>query len=152
MVLKSGESRMNEERIVQYNSHAKFLAEIATAILEDNKAILDVNGVKEIIALYLLIPYMTPDEKCIIPKLKGDFVEGITLEDLRNTICHSFVTVEEDKGDSSVHGKTLILDDRVFYHSRKDHIELGEHSSACRILIEYTHKRLEELFNEILNR
>lgn len=149
---------MDEERITQYNSHAKFLAEIATAILEDNKAILDVNGVKEIIALYLLIPYitpdtlMTPDKKCIIPKLKGDFVAGITLEDLRNTICHSFVTVEEDKGDSSVHGKTLILDDRVLYHNRKEHMELGEHSYACRIQIEYAHRRLEELINEILNK
>lgn len=79
-------------------------------------------------------------------------MEGITLEDLRNAICHSFVTVEEDKGDSSVHGKTLILDDRVFYHSRKAHIELGEHSSTCRIPIEYAHKRLEELINEILNK
>lgn len=79
-------------------------------------------------------------------------MEGITLEDLRNTICHSFVTVGEDKGDSSVHGKTLILDDRVLYHNRKDHMELSEHSYAWRIQIKYVHKRLEELINEILNK
>ena len=149
---------MNEHSIAQYNSHAKFLADIAKAILDGRKAVLDVNGVKEIIALYLLIPYitpdtlMTPDEKCIIPKLSGSFSDDITLEDLRNTICHSFVTVEADKGNGSVHGKTLILDDRVFYHNRKDHIELGVHSSACRIPIDYTHKRLDELFNEVLRR
>ena len=44
----------------KYNSHAKFLADIAIAILNGNKLVLDVNGVKEIIALYLLIPYITP--------------------------------------------------------------------------------------------
>ena len=148
---------MHEGSIAQYNSHAKFLADIAKAILDGKKAVLDVNGVKEIIALYLLIPYMTPDtltppdEKCIIPKLSGSFSDDITLEDLRNTICHSFVTVEKDKGDGSIHGKTLILDDRVIYHNRKEHAELGIHESAYRIPIDYTHKRLRELFDEILH-
>ena len=147
---------MNDKSIMQYNSHAKFLADIAMAILNGNKAVLDVNGIKEIIALYLLIPYITPntlvtpDEKCVIPKLAGSFSDTITLEDLRNTICHSFVTVEKDTGDGTVHGKTLILDDRVFYHNRKEHAELGIHESACRIPIDYTHDRLIELFKTIL--
>ena len=148
---------MTEKNIAQYNSHAKFLADIAAAVLNGNTAVLNVNGVKEIIALYLLIPYitpdtlMTPDVKCTIPKLSGNFSDDITLEDLRNTICHSFVTVEKDKGDGSIHGKTLILDDRVIYHNRKEHGELGTHESAYRIPIDYTHKRLRELFDEILH-
>lgn len=37
------------------------MAEIAVAVLNWNKSVLDVNWVKEIIALYLLIPYITPD-------------------------------------------------------------------------------------------
>lgn len=147
---------MTERSIAQYNSHAKFLADIAIAILNGNKAVFDVNGVKEIIALYLLIPYitpdtlMTPDGKCVIPKLSGNFSDDITLEDLRNTICHSFVTVEKDVGDGSIHGKTIILDDRVIYHNRKEHAQLGTHDSAYRILIDYAHKRLKELFVEVL--
>ncbi len=93
---------MTEERIANYNDHAKFMADIAMSILNGNKRVLDVNGVKEIIALYLLIPYMTPDklttpdEKCVIPNVSGNFCGDISLEDLRNAICHSFVTVEED--------------------------------------------------------
>ena len=88
MVVKREGDRMTEERIANYNDHAKFLADIAKEILRGNKAVLDVKGVKEIIALYLLIPYitpdtlMTPDEKCVIPKLNGDFSDDITLEDL----------------------------------------------------------------------
>ena len=85
----------------------------------------------------------------ILRYLDGD---DITLEDLRNAICHSFVTVEEDNGDGSVHGNTLILDDRVIYHNRKTHAGLGAHSSAYRIPIDYTHKRLTELFGEVLRR
>ena len=158
MVVKREGDRMTEERIANYNDHAKFLADTAKEILRGNKAVLDVKGVKEILALYLLIPYitpdtlMTPDEKCVIPKLNGDFSDDITLEDLRNTICHSFVTVEEDNGDGSIHGNTLILDDRVIYHNRKTHAGLGAHSSAYRIPIDYTHKRLTELFGEVLRR
>lgn len=146
---------MTEDKINNYNSHAKFLADIALAILGGQKNILDINGVKEIIALYLLIPYITPDtlttpdDKCIIPHVVGNFCDNITLEDLRNTICHSFVTVEKDKHDGSIHGKRLIVDDRATYHNRKDHDKLGIHSSAYNIMIEYAHERLIELFREI---
>lgn len=143
---------------MQYNSHAKLLADTAVEILKGNKNVLDVKGIKEIVALYLLIPYITPDtltppdEKCFIPKVTGDFSGEITLEDLRNTICHSFVTVEKDKGDGSIHGNTLVLDDRALYNSRKSHADLGVHESACRIPIEYVHRRLMELFDEVLKK
>lgn len=147
---------MTEERIANYNDHAKFMADIAMSILNGNKCVLEVNGVKEIIALYLLIPYITPDklttpdEKCVIPNISGDFCNDISLEDLRNAICHSFVTVEEDKNDGTIHGKRLIVDDRALFHNRKSHTDMGIHSTATNIMIEDAHKRLVELFAEVL--
>lgn len=148
---------MTEERIANYNDHAKFMADIAMSILNGNKRVLDVNGVKEIIALYLLIPYMTPDklttpdEKCVIPNVSGNFCGDISLEDLRNAICHSFVTVEEDRNDGTIHGKRLIVDDRASFHNRKSHADMGIHSTATNIMIEDAHNRLVELFTEIQN-
>ena len=148
---------MTEDRIANYNSHAVFLADIANAILCGNKCALDVNGVKEIIALYLLIPYMTPnklttpDGKCVIPTVCGDFCNGVSIEDLRNAICHSFVTVEEDKNDGTIHGKRLVFDDRVYHHSRGSHEALGTHSTCANIMISDAHSRLVELIEEIRN-
>ena len=145
---------MTEERINNYNDHATHMADIALRILAGDEKILRVNGVKELIALYLLIPYMTPDtlttpdERCVIPKVDGDFC-GISREDLRNAICHSFVTFEEDHNDGTIHGKRLIVDDRVEYHNRRDHAALGVHSTAHNIMIEDAHERLVELFKAI---
>lgn len=51
---------MENKGAEKYNSHAKLLADVALNILNGNKDVLDVNGIKEIIALYLLIPYITP--------------------------------------------------------------------------------------------
>lgn len=53
---------MNKERIDNYNEHAVFLVEIAREILRKNEKVLNIFGVKEIIVLYLLILYMTPDK------------------------------------------------------------------------------------------
>lgn len=138
----------------KYNSHAKFLADIAIAILNGNKLVLNVNGVKEIIALYLLIPYITPttlqtpSNNHVIPHIAGTFVENVKLTDLRDSICHSFVTIEEDKNDGSSHGKYLIFDDRII-QSRKEHDKQGEHSTAYCISKEVVHNRLIELFETI---
>ena len=146
---------MTNDQIIKFNEHSKFLADIARAVLEDNKNVLDVNGVKEIIALYLMMPYMTPDtlttpdDKCVIPKVVGDFCSGVRIEDLRHAMGHSFVTVEEDKNDGSLHGKVLIFDDRAMYQKRKDHADLGKHGSTISIKIDYVHKRLLELLDEI---
>ena len=147
---------MEKDRAQNYNEHATFLADIAKAILDGNKNVLDVNGVKEIIALYLMIPYMsdatlqTPGEKYIIPHLNGDFYHNIPFSELRNTICHSFVTVEEDNGDG-VHGKNLIFDDRIIC-DKKLHSQKGNHSEAYNIDIVYVHKKLLEMVDEIIMR
>ena len=142
-----------------YNSHAKFMADIALAILEGNKDVLDVNGVKEIISLYLLIPYIykgpsgqlqTPGPNYIVPKVRGNFCDDITLENLRDALCHSFITTEEDKNDGTMHGKYLILDDRAKY-SRKEHDKLSSKLGTTCIDTNYSHRKLVELFNEIIN-
>lgn len=140
---------MTEDQVIKYNEHALFLADIAKAVLEGNGNVLEVNGVKEIIALYLMIPYMssstldTPDERCIIPKIQGKFCNSITYEDLRNTIAHSFVTVEEDKNDGSYHGKYLIFDDRIV-SDKKEHSKKGNHSTAHFIRIDVIRDELLE--------
>lgn len=144
---------MEKDRAQNYNEHATFMADIAQAVLEGNKNVLDVNGVKEIIALYLMIPYMsdttlqTPGDKYIIPHLNGIFLNNIPYSELRNTICHSFVTVEEDNGDG-VHGKRLIFDDRIIC-DKKIHSQKGFHSEAYNINIENVHKKLQEMVDEI---
>jgi hypothetical protein len=146
---------MVKSREQNYNEHAKFLADIALEVLRGNSLVLDINGVKEIIALYLLIPYATPQRldtpggKYKIPRVDGNFAPNIQLRDLRDAICHSFVTVEEDKNDGSRHGKQLIVDDRATL-SRKNHDELEVKSKAVNIDIMYAHKKLEELFEEII--
>lgn len=141
---------------LNYNSHAKFLAEIALSILQGNTAVLGVNGVKEIIALYLLIPYITqdqlitPGEGYIVPKLDGEFCDGINLKNLRDAICHSFVTIEEDRNYGTYHGKYLVFDDRIVL-KRREHDLQGNHSANHMIQKEFAHKRLEELFLQVLS-
>jgi len=145
---------MKQDQINNYNSHAKFMAEIAQAILKGNKEVLNINGVKEIIALYLMLPYMTPtsldspDDKCFVPKVTGDFCQGVTIKNLRDSLGHSFVTVEEDNNDGTHHGKVLIIDDRAT-KSRNEHSALGMHSTATLIPISFAHSRLLELLDEI---
>ncbi len=144
---------MDKERINNYNEHAKFLSDIALSILHGNKGVLDINGVKEIISLYLLIPYMTEDKLTtpgsdyVIPPLSGVFIGNISFADLRNTICHSFVTVEEDKCDD-VHGKCLIFDDRIV-KTRHEHDKMDYHSEAYSINIKVIHQKLLEMVKEI---
>ncbi len=146
---------MKQENIENYNSHAKFLAEVGLQILNGNKNVLDVNGVKEIISLYLLIPYITkstletPDELCKIPHLEGNFIGNISLEDLRNTISHSFVTVEEYKNDGSNHGMYLIFDDRLV-SDKTTHSKKGRHGTCHNVYIDVINRRLIELFNKII--
>ena len=147
----------NKEK--NYNSHAKFMADIALAILGGNKNVLDVNGVKEIISLYLLIPYIdkgkdgqleTPGPNYVVPKVTGNFCDDIKLENLRDALCHSFITTQENKNDGTIHGKYLILDDRAKYN-RKEHDKLTCKSGTVCIDTNYSHKKLVELFNEIIN-
>lgn len=146
---------MKQEQIDNYNSHAKFMADIAKAILNGNQEILDINGVKEIIALYLMLPYMTPtsldspDDKCFIPKVTGDFCQGVTIKNLRDSLGHSFVTVESDNNDGTTHGKVLVIDDRAM-KNKNEHDALGKHSTATFIPINFAHRRLLELLDEIL--
>ena len=144
---------MNKDKSVLFNEHAKYLAHIANAILNGKTKIFDVDGVKEIIALYLLIPYMseetleTPDEECQIPKLKGNFTDGIptdgfsiSFSDLRNTIAHSVVMADNKK---------LFFDDRVKC-KRKEHDKKEHHGDAVIIPINLAHNKLLEMASQII--
>ena len=147
------------DRIINYNEHAIFMSEIAVKLLEYDNYTLITKGVRELIAMYLLIPYITntqldkPDNNNYnIPKLdinlvftkiinKDGSMSEITLDGLRNAICHSFVTIEENQG--------IILDDRASC-DRKTHNRIEYKGFCNRLEFDKTRKRLLELHNEVI--
>ena len=151
---------MNErelEDIITYNKHAIVMSEIAVNLLEGRNP-LNLRGVRELLALCLLVPYITnklldkPGSNYNIPKLdmntifakvrfKDGSVSEITLDNLRNSLCHSFVSLS-DKGD-------LILDDRASMN-RKTHDSLIDKGFCNRLELIKTRKKLLALHKEVL--
>lgn len=143
------------DRNTNYKEHSIFLSEIAQNLLRDNFNVLSIYGVKEIISLYLLIPYITKEQLDAgmlskIPQLNlsDEFVNGINLENLRNAICHSFVSVEDSYDDKNL-GR-LILDDRTIF-DRKTHDKQIIKSKGVFINIIEANKKLFELHTNIIN-
>jgi hypothetical protein len=145
---------MIKDRNTNFREHSIFLSEIAQNILDGNDRFLSIPGVREIIALYLLIPYATNDQLDAgmfskIPKLdlSEEFISGVTVKNLRDTICHSFVTVEESSKDRL--GR-IIVDDRA-QMTRKTHNEQESKTLGTILEIPQTHKKLKELHSKIIN-
>ena len=148
---------MNKKCYV-YNEHAKLMAEIALCILEWKNDCLDIPWVKEIIWLYLLIPYATPNDNKLktpwddynIPDISNELFYGkISLSDVRDTICHSFVTFEKESNDW-LHWKHLIFDDRIITN-KKEHSKITDNFWNYHIPINYISRRLQELSQQVLN-
>nr|WP_314836788.1 hypothetical protein [uncultured Flavobacterium sp.] len=145
---------MIKDRDTNFREHSIFLSEIAQNILDGNDRILLIPGVREIIALYLLIPYTTNDQldagmPSKMPKLdlSEEFIIGVNLRNLRDTICHSFVTVEESSKNRL--GR-IIIDDRA-QMIRKTHNEQENKSLGVFLEIPQAHKKLKELHTKIIN-
>lgn len=145
------------ENILSYNNHATTMSQIAVNLLMGENP-LDIKGVRELLAMYLLVPYITnsqldtPDENYNIPKLdvntvftKVQFKYGrlsdMTLDRLRNALCHSFVALT-DKGD-------LMLDDRASC-DRKTHDSMTDKGFCNRLVLEKTRNKLLSLHREVL--
>ena len=145
------------ENIISYNNHAVTMAQIAVNLLE-GKNPLNVRGVRELLALYLLVPYITNkrldvpaanynvphlDMKTVLTKVrfKNGSLSEVTLDNLRNALCHSFVALTE-KGD-------LILDDRASL-DRKTHDSLSDKGFCNRLEIGKTRHKLLALHKSIL--
>lgn len=145
------------ENILSYNNHATTMSQIAVNLLMGENP-LEVKGVRELLAMYLLVPYITnfqldtPDENYNIPKLdvntvftKVQFKDGklsdMTLDRLRNALCHSFVALT-DKGD-------LMLDDRASC-DRKTHDSITDKGFCNRLVLEKTRNKLLSLHSEVL--
>lgn len=145
------------ENIISYNNHAVTMAQIAVNLLE-GKNPLNGCGVRELLALYLLVPYITNkrldvpaanynvpqlDMKTVLTKVrfKNGSLSEITLDNLRNALCHSFVALTE-KGD-------LILDDRASL-DRKTHDSLSDKGFCNRLEIGKTRNKLLALHKSIL--
>ena len=145
------------EDIISYNNHAVTMAQIAVNLLE-GKNPLNVCGVRELLALYLLVPYITNkrldvpaanynvpqlDMKTVLTKVrfKNGSLSEMTLENLRNALCHSFVALTE-KGD-------LLLDDRASL-DRKTHDSLSDKGFCNRLEIGKTRNKLLALHKSIL--
>lgn len=145
------------ENIISYNNHAVTMAQIAVNLLE-GKNPLNVRGVRELLALYLLVPYITNkrldvpaanynvpqlDMKTVLTKVrfKNGSLSEMTLDNLRNALCHSFVALTE-KGD-------LILDDRASC-DRKTHDTIPDKGFCNRLEVFQTRRKLLELHKEVL--
>jgi len=145
------------ENITSYNNHAITMSKIAISLLMGENP-LDIKGVRELLAMYLLVPYITksqletPSENCNIPKLdvnsmfakvinKDGTMSEMTLERLRNAICHSFMALT-DKGD-------LMLDDRASL-DRKAHEELEDKGFCNRLELAKTRSKLLSLHKQVI--
>lgn len=143
-----------KDRDTNFKEHSIFLSEIAQNILEGNDRILSIPGVREIIALYLIIPYTTHDQldsgmPSKMPKLDitQEFLNSINLRNLRDTICHSFVTVEESTEERL--GR-IIIDDRA-QMSRKEHNDQDTKTKCVFLEVPELHNKLRELHVGIIN-
>lgn len=145
------------ENIISYNNYAVTMAQIAVNLLE-GKNPLNGCGVRELLALYLLVPYITNkrldvpaanynvpqlDMKTVLTKVrfKNGSLSEMTLDNLRNALCHSFVALTE-KGD-------LLLDDRASL-DRKTHDSLSDKGFCNRLEIGKTRNKLLALHKSIL--
>lgn len=144
---------MTKDRDTNFREHSIFLSEIAENILNGNEQILSIPGVREIIALYLIIPYATNDQldagmpsKMPQLDLTEEFINGVSLRNLRDTICHSFVTVEASTADKL--GR-IIIDDRA-QMNRKAHNEKAIKTETVVLQIPDTHTKLKELHSKII--
>jgi hypothetical protein len=145
---------MIKDRDTNFKEHSIFLSEIAQNILDGNDKFLLIPGVREIIALYLLIPYTTHDQldagmPSKMPKLdlSEEFINGVNLRNLRDAICHSFVTVEESSRERL--GR-IIIDDRA-QMTRKPHNEQEIKTLNVSLEIPQAQKKLKELHSKIIN-
>lgn len=145
---------MIKDRNTNFEEHSIFLAEIAKNILDGNDSFLSIPGVREIIAMYLLIPYTTNDQldagmtsKTPQLDLSEEFTSGVSLRNLRDTICHSFVSVEES-GPARL-GR-IIIDDRA-QMDRKTHNQQGIKSKMATVSIAHAHQKLSELHTKVID-
>ena len=157
--------------------HNLYMAEIADCIINDGVPLSDnatimfskdayyQHGVREIIGLYLLIPYINNeknqlqydeyhrqlsvyDDKTVA--FKSTDGADITIKNLRDTICHSFVSCDllED-GQEPV----IVFDDRIVM-PRSDHKKLENSPDGTKcILVSCSDVRsfLKQAFREILS-
>ena len=145
------------ENITSYNNHAITMSNIAISLLMGGNP-LNIKGVRELLAMYLLVPYITksqlktPSENYNIPQLdvnslfakvinKDGTLSEMTLESLRNAICHSFMALT-DKGD-------LMLDDRASL-DRKAHEELEDKGFCNRLELAKTRNKLLSLHKQVI--
>lgn len=144
---------MLKDRDINFQEHSILLSEIALSILNGKEQVLSTPGIREIIALYLLVPYITNDQldtgmPSKMPKfdLTYEFVNGVSLKNLRDAVCHSFVSVEESS--NNVLGR-IIIDDRSEMNRNK-HQNQKVQSKCISVDILRAHDKLSELHNMVI--
>jgi hypothetical protein len=145
---------MGKDRDTNFQEHSVFLSEIAEQILNGNNKILSIPGVPEIIALYLLVPYITNTQfdmgmSSKVPQLDllENFSDEINLKNLRDALCHSFVSVEES---TEIRKGRIILDDRAGM-KRDQHDKQQIKTKAACIEIEHANAKLKELHKKVID-
>jgi hypothetical protein len=142
-----------EDRNTNFKEHSIFQSEVADSILAGNDKVLSIPGVREIIAMYLLIPYMTNDQLDVgtpskPPQLdiSEEITSGVNLKNLRDAICHSFVTVEESS--KGMLGR-IIIDDRA-QMNRRAHDKQTTTTQCVSMDILELHNKLKKLHEKLI--
>ena len=145
---------MELDRDKNFQEHSIFLSEIAEKILNRDSSVLSIDGVPEIIALYLLVPYITNSQldtgmPSNIPQLDltENFSGDINLRNLRDAICHSFVSVEQS---NEIRKGSIILDDRAGM-KRTQHDKQQIKTKAECVDIDNATAKLKKLHKKIID-
>ena len=162
--------------------HNYYMAEIADCIINDKIPLKDGGhilfssdaeyqvGVKEIVGLYLLIPYLNnannqltydgnyeqirifDDDYVAFQDIKG---KEIKIKDLRDTICHSFVSCDAPEGKDPC----IVFDDRVVMsrseHDKKTGTADGNHCILVKnqdvlFFLKEAFKKINDLMSNLL--
>jgi len=146
-----------QENQKEHFVHNIYMAEIANCIIngmvplnDEGKVLFSEDadyqvGVKEIIGLYLLIPYINDrknqlkydqrheqisiynENEIAFKDIRGN---EITMKNLRNTICHSFVSCDLQDGKNPV----IVFDDRIIME-KKEHNDLANSVSGSKCIL-----------------
>lgn len=137
--------------------HNRYMAEIANCIISDKVPLIEgasiqfssnaqyQYGVREIIGLYLLIPYINSEGNQLkydgIHKqmsiytdediaFKDNHGNDVKVKDLRDTLCHSFVSCDLQDGSNPV----IVFDDRAVL-PREQHNRLANTQNGAKCIL-----------------
>lgn len=140
----------------KYFAQNILMAEIAKEIMKQNFDFFNVDGIKELICLYLLLPYINPDSLKYDSNHKALTIysdeeicfDNIKMRNLRNTLSHSFLGLElKDAHGWKENG--LVFDDRILFDSKEEHpCGTGAKVYPVSQIRKFINDSIEKIFNK----